>query len=150
MKIVVYRYSSQSRTTLSAIHIDGKFEAYGLEDRHREGPKVMGETRIPKGEYEVILRTEGGHHEKYSKRFPDFHVGMLHVTNVPNFTWILIHIGNWEKDTKGCLLVGTECNNNKLNQGGLLGSTTAYVSLYKKVSQALVDGEEVSIEYLDL
>ena len=46
MKLKVYRYSSQSQTTLGALQIDGKFECYTLEDQHQD-VKVKGETRIP-------------------------------------------------------------------------------------------------------
>ena len=149
MKLKVYRYSSQSRTTISAIHINGEFECFGLEDRYRE-VKVRGETRIPKGIYNIGLRTVGGHHIKYSNKFPSLHKGMLHVLNVPNFEYILIHIGNNEFDSSGCLLVGLEANNNKLYKGQITRSTSAYTALYEKVIKAIDEGEEVTIEYIDL
>jgi len=149
MKLKVYRYSSQSRTTLGALHINGEFECYTLEDRHRE-EKVRGETRIPKGIYNIGLRTVGGTHERYSKKFPSYHKGMLHVLDVPNFKYILIHIGNDESDTMGCLLVGDYANNNKLQKGQLTSSTNAYTKMYMKVIEAIKNNEEVTIEYLDL
>tara|TARA_R110002051_G_scaffold323482_2_gene417235 strand:- start:497 stop:946 length:450 start_codon:yes stop_codon:yes gene_type:complete len=149
MEIVVYRYSSQSRTTTSAIHIDGEFQCFGLEDRYRE-VKVYGDTRIPSGKYRVTLRTVGSTHERYKKKFPDFHIGTLWVRDVPNFEFILIHLGNSGDDTAGCLLVGDHVTNNKLEMGLLSNSTDAYVEFYKKVSFALSIGEGVSIEYIDL
>ena len=149
MKLKVYRYSSQSRTTLGALHIDGEFECYTLEDRHRD-VKVMGETRIPQGTYTIGLRTVGGHHAKYSKKFPSYHKGMLHVLDVPNFKYILIHIGNDELDTMGCLLVGDYANNNKLQKGQLNSSTNAYSNMYKKVLAAIESNEPVTIQYIDL
>ena len=45
----------------------------------------MGETRIPKGIYKIGLRTVGGHHIKYSSKFPSIHKGMLQVLDVANF-----------------------------------------------------------------
>ena len=149
MKIKVYRFSSDTDSTLSAIHIDGKFECYGLEDEFRT-TKVWGETRIPKGTYKIGLRKEGGHHSRYSNKFPSFHKGMLHVLDVPNFKYILIHIGNTDDDTAGCLLLGNYCNNNKLEAGRLTHSTLAYCAFYKKVLKALEDFQDVSIEYIDL
>ena len=149
MKLKVYRYSSQSRTTISAIHINGEFECFGLEDRYRK-EKVKGETRIPSGTYKIGLRTVGGHHIKYSSKFPSIHKGMLQVLDVANFKYILIHIGNGEKDTQGCLLVGLEANNNKLYKGQITNSTSAYTALYKKVIKSIDEGEEVTIEYIDL
>src|SRR4051812_40685321 len=107
MKILVDRFISDQNTTISHIQVDGKFVCFGLEDEFRP-TKVSKETRIPAGEYKIKLRTSGPHHEKYKKKFPDFHRGMLELRDVPNFNDILIHIGNTEKDTDGCLLVGSE------------------------------------------
>ena len=149
MELKVYRFSSQSQTTLGALHINGEFECYTLEDQHQD-MKVRGETRIPKGKYKIALRTVGGFHAKYSKKFPDMHKGMLQVMNVPNFEYILIHIGNDEDDTMGCLLVGLHCNNNKIDKGQISSSTTAYKTMYTKVLKALESGENVNIEYIDL
>tara|TARA_R110002012_G_scaffold265431_1_gene448825 strand:+ start:616 stop:1080 length:465 start_codon:yes stop_codon:yes gene_type:complete len=148
MKIQVYRYSSQSQTTLSSILIDGKFNCHGLEDRHRD-IKVKGSTRIPSGTYNVTLRTEGGHHHRYKNKY-DFHKGMLWVRDVPNFEWILIHVGNDPlKDSEGCLLVANEVNNNRTDKGYGTRSVKAYKDLYKKVVGSAEAGD-LTIEYIDL
>jgi hypothetical protein len=106
----------------------------------------MAETRIPEGEYEIKLRTEGSHHPKYLSKFPQDHIGMLHVTNVPKFEYILIHIGNTEKDTAGCLLVG-----NSADVKNVIGdSTGAYIKMYKKVAPELKKGNKVTIKYIDI
>lgn len=43
--------------------------------------------------------------QKYtSKRFPD----TFEITNVPGRSYILIHAGNTELDTEGCVLLGTQ------------------------------------------
>ena len=148
MNIKVYRFSSDTQSTLSAIHIDGKFHCYGLEDEFRT-VKVWGETRIPKGKYNIGVRTVGGHNERYSNKFPSFHKGMLHVLDVPNFEYILIHIGNTDDDTAGCLLLGQECNNNRIDKGALVGSTLAYREFYRLVIDSAIDGN-LTIEYIDL
>lgn len=142
MKILVDRFKSNEKTTLDKIFIDDKFQCYGLEDEHRI-EKVWGETRIPEGIYNVKFRKVGKYHQEYLKRFPKLHVGMLHVTDVPGFKHILIHIGNTEKDTAGCLLVGKEVT----GRWSLLRSKIAYKKLYKKVSKALTAKEKVTIEY---
>lgn len=148
MKIYVLRYSSGRESTLGLLFIDGKFECYTLEDEART-IKVYGETRIPSGKYKVELRKEGGFHGRYSKRFPDFHQGMLHIRNVPGYEYILIHIGNTDDDTAGCLLVGNEVNNNTVSEGIILSSTIAYTNMYKKVIEAFNSGDTVEIEYND-
>ena len=107
MGITVDRFVSDDDTTVRRVHVDGRFVCFGLEDEFRE-TKIASETRIPAGTYDVRLRTEGGHHNKYSTRFNEIHKGMLHIQDVPNFTFILIHCGNTDEDTDGCLLVGSQ------------------------------------------
>jgi len=144
MNLKVYRYNSQADYTSGLLMIDGKFECYTLEDEQRT-IKVWGETAIPNGKYQVKLRTEGTFHAKYKVKFPLWHKGMLHVTNVPNFEGILIHIGNNDDDTAGCLLLGRSAQLETIAE-----STIAYESMYKKVIQAFDKGEVVWIEYVNL
>ena len=105
MNIVVARITSDDDATVSTINVDQRFVCFGLEDEYR-ADKVAGETRIPAGQYSVSLRTHGGFHDRYSERFADIHRGMLEVADVPGFSDILIHVGNTDEDTSGCLLVG--------------------------------------------
>lgn len=69
---------------------------------------------------------------------------MLHVTNVPGFQWILIHIGNTDEDTSGCLIVGLHVDEGK---GMLYNSTAAYVRLYSRIIKAIEQEKEVWIKY---
>ena len=70
---------------------------------------------------------------------------MLWVRNVPGFEYILIHIGNTDEHTAGCLLVG-----NAADMKGTIGkSTYAYQHIYPKISNELLDGREVWITYED-
>ena len=124
-----------------------KFLAYTLEDEQRD-EKVYGETRIPNGTYELALRKVGGYHAKYSKRFSDIHIGMLHVVNVPGFEYILIHCGNTDEHTAGCLLVGDSQENNQITKDGFIGkSTQAYKRIYPRIAEAIDCGEKVTITY---
>lgn len=145
MKITVNRIASNSDATLSYIYIDDKFECFGLEDEYRE-EKIASETRIPEGTYDIGVRKEGGFSARYFKKF-NFHAGMLQVLDVPNFEYILIHIGNTEKDTAGCLLVGAGANTNK--ELTISSSRIAYEQLYKKAIQSAVNGN-LTITYKDL
>lgn len=148
MKLIVERKEHFPEETRGELYIDGKFECYTLEDEHHD-TKVKGDTRIPAGTYPIVLRKEGGHHAKYAKEYPDMHKGMLHVSNVPNFQWILIHKGNTEENTEGCLLVGRK--KGKLgSKNAVLDSGLAYETLYPKVLAAIEKGENVTIQYIDL
>lgn len=149
MNLTVQRYNSSTESTLGMLFIDCRFECYTLEDEYRT-VKLKGETRIPSGKYKVELRKEGGFHNRYLQKFGHtFHKGMLWVRNVPNFEYILIHIGNDDADTAGCLLVGNTANNNNLGKGFIGGSTDAYKKFYPLVADALMKGEDVWIEYKD-
>jgi hypothetical protein len=145
MRILVNRITSDSEATLSTISIDDKFECFGLEDEYRE-EKVAGETRIPAGTYQVGVRAEGGFHNRYSAKYPDFHRGMLQVLDVPNFEYILIHVGNTDADTAGCLLVGD--NATTAGRITIPSSGSAYKSIYPKLIDAAEAGE-LSITYVD-
>jgi hypothetical protein len=153
MQLEVIRYSSKDASTLGILmDVSGlrrRFLAYTLEDAYRS-QKVKHETRIPQGSYEVNLRTEGGFHNRYLKKFgPDFHRGMLHVQNVPNYEFILIHCGNDNDDTSGCLLVGNSSTENIVKDGFIGSSVDAYKRIYLPIAVALTNGESVRIDYLD-
>lgn len=153
MKLQVLRISSQADSTSGLLFevtdIGKRFLCYTLEDEHR-ALKVRGETRIPAGTYQIGLRREGGFHGRYTKRFPGLHKGMLHILDVPNFEYVLIHTGNTDEHTAGCLLVGDSQENNVVIKDGFVGkSTQAYKRIYPKIAKALEMGEEVVIEYID-
>ena len=153
MKLKVLRFSSQEDST-NGLLFDAtngmEFLCYTLEDEKRD-QKVMAETRIPSGTYNILLRKEGGFHARYTKKYCNMHKGMLHVQDVPNFQWILIHTGNTDEHTAGCLILGDSQENNILVKDGFIGrSTQAYKRVYPIIASALESGEEVTIEYIDL
>ena len=111
---------------------------------------MPGETCIPEGEYCLGFRTVGGFDAKYAHRFADIHMGMLEVLDVPNFKYILIHCGNTDEDTAGCLLLGDSQENNNIKENGFIGrSTQAYYRVYQEVAEAIEKKEEVTIVYRD-
>lgn len=142
MHLYLKRFSHGSESTLGLLLVNGVFECFTLEDENRN-EKVFGETRIPNGNYELELRKEGGFHTRYARRFPDLHKGMIHLKDVPNFEYVLIHIGNDDSDTAGCILVGDSTKSNVPAKGFVGNSTNAYKRLYKKVSNELVNQKPV-------
>ena len=145
MNLDVIRYTT-SKNTLGLFMMYGKFECYTLEDAFHV-VKIPGETSIPTGRYKVVLRTVGGHHQRYKMKFPEFHKGMLHVVGVPNYKYILIHIGNDDSDTEGCLLVGNKSITSGFLPGRIEDSTRAYKRIYPKFANAIESGEDVFINY---
>ena len=149
----VLRYSSSDDSTLGILSEIGnygrRFLAYTLEDEFRE-EKVSAETRIPEGTYDIKLRTTGGFNSRYLNKFgADWHRGMLHVQNVPGFEYILIHTGNTDEHTMGCLLVADTSQQNITKDGFIGASVDAYKRIYPSLAKWLVNGNELSITYID-
>jgi hypothetical protein len=152
MKLEVIRISSESDSSSGLVFdvTEGrKFLCYSLEDEYRN-EKVKHETRVPAGTYQIQLRKVGGFNARYAKKYGDFHKGMLHVQDVPGFEYILIHTGNTDEHTSGCLIVGDSQENNQLLKNGFIGkSVQAYKRIYPPIADALENGEEVTITYVD-
>jgi len=144
----VFRYSDNGDSTLSYILYDGKLYAYGLEDEYR-GEKVAGETRIGCGMYQLGIKEEITPKTiSYRNRYTWFDKH-IEVKDVENFTNVYVHVGNFEDNTDGCLLVGDCPNVNTLQRGAVLHSVTNFKRFYQFVYPLLRDNEKVYIEYID-
>lgn len=106
MKIEVKRVAKKSTYTIGRMYIDGKYFCDTLEDKDRlltqntplstiMSVKMPGSTAIPTGTYKVIVNMS-----------PKFKRNLPRLLNVPGFEGILIHRGNTDKDSAGCILVG--------------------------------------------
>ena len=147
MKLTVVRTQFGTDATNGLLFIDGIFECYTLEDQY-QAVKVMHETCIPEGTYNIKFRKTGGFHAKYSERYKNAHYGMLHIQDVPNFTYILIQTGNTDEHTSGCLIVGETQQDLEVSKDGFIGSSAvAYKKMYAKVAGQLLQGKDVTIEY---
>ena len=147
MKLTVVRTQFGTDATNGLLFIDGLFECYTLEDQY-QAVKVMHETCIPEGTYDIKFRKTGGFDSKYRERYKNAHYGMLHIQDVPNFTYILIHTGNTDEHTSGCLIVGETQQDLEISKDGFIGSSTvAYKKMYAKVAGQLLQGKKVTIEY---
>ena len=151
MKLDVVRTQFGKDATNGMLFVDGVFECFTLEDEVRD-VKVMSETAIPLGEYEIKFRNVGGFDTKYKARYGStFHKGMLELQDVPNFKYILIHTGNTDQHTAGCLLIGeTQQDLDKGKDGFVGGSGDAYKKFYPKVRDALINKEKVTIKYSNI
>jgi hypothetical protein len=146
MKIQVVRTQFGIDATNGMMFIDGKFENYTLEDQY-QAVKVMHETCIPEGTYAIKFRKVGGFHAKYSARYKNAHYGMLELQDVPDFKYILIHSGNTDEHTSGCILTGNSQQDLDLGKDGMIGqSRNAYERMYKKVAAVLLQGKPVTLE----
>ena len=140
--IHLQRESSGVEHTYGILTFDD-FKCSTIEDEYRE-TKLHGETRIPDGTYEILLRTEGGMHQKYLDRFKDFHIGMLWLQDVPDFEWIYIHPMTTDLDSLGCIGVGYKRGEHK-GRPAIFESGKAYTDLYKMIAPKLIEDGKVFI-----
>lgn len=127
------RVDQSEHTTLGHLYINGVFACYTLEDALRK-EKIAGRSAIPAGEYSLRLNTWGGKNEKYAKRFPQMHEGMLEIVGIPGFSFVYLHLGNTHRDTEGCPLTGFYWRREK---GDFILSESALV--YARVYPQLLD-----------
>ncbi|HSR53818.1 MAG TPA: DUF5675 family protein [Acidobacteriota bacterium] len=138
MNLVLQRLAHDAHSTLGLLYIDGVLRCAVLEDEPRE-VKVPGETRIPAGRYRIDLRTEGGMHSRYQRRFSRLYKGMLWLRDVPGFEWIYIHVGNTHEDSRGCPLVGFQADLRRPFR--VLQSEAAYRDIYPAIAEAAQAGD---------
>lgn len=154
MKLKVKRIYNCPSYCIGKLYIDGVYFCDVLEDTDRgldsaksvawnKARKVPGATAIPKGTYEITMKVKSPKFSaaKYKKNYGFCNGYLPRLQNVPAYDGVLIHIGNYAKDTDGCLLVG---KNTK--KGMVTDSTTTFRKLYEKLKAADEKGEKITIE----
>lgn len=104
MKLFLERLQLDPDVTIGALHVDGDWRCWTLEDTVREVPgkpvadwKIKGQTAIPRGTYAVQITQS----VRFGKPLPL-------LIGVAGFTGVRIHPGNTAMDTEGCILVGLD------------------------------------------
>jgi hypothetical protein len=101
MNLILNRIFKQHNATIGEVFLRDNYGKQKATFVSLELPFLNNERTIsciPPGIYNCKPRTS----KKFSKHFI--------VENVPNRNTILIHVGNYPKDTTGCILLGYECN----------------------------------------
>ena len=154
MELVVDRKWKKQSYTISNLIIDGKWFSNILEDTDRGLDSSMSIdkitelkkpsiTAIPRGTYEVTLDITSP--KFYTKTFYKqvCNGKVPRLLNVKGFEGILIHAGNTDKDSAGCLLVGV----NKV-KGQVINSRETFKELYKLLKDKHDKGEKITIKIL--
>ncbi|WP_221254792.1 DUF5675 family protein [Campylobacter sp. 19-13652] len=107
MKLTITRFKEIDDGTIGKFKLlDDKgnvwLEGYTLEPAGDDTTKAGKDRRIPAGEYSIDWHNS----PKFKRRLP-----RLSSALVPKSRQILIHAGNYPKDTTGCVLVGESYNN---------------------------------------
>lgn len=140
MNILVRRIAKKDTYTIGKMYIGTKYFCDVLEDKDRgltqstplsdiKRIKVQNETAIPVGTYKVVVN-----------KSPKFGRNLPRLLDVPGFDGILIHRGNTNKDTSGCILVGE----NK-EVGKVINSTGYETKLVELLTKAQLNGEKIEI-----
>lgn len=117
LELVIRRFAAKADYTIGDLYINNQRICNTLErtDRGLDSSmpldelrrrKVAGKTAVPTGTYEITMNRKS---PKFSQKpyYKEFCGGYLpRLLRVPAFEGVLIHRGNWEDDTEGCLLVG--------------------------------------------
>lgn len=140
MNITVKRIAKRGSYTIGKMYIDGEYFCDTLEDTDRglsqsmdlneiKSKKVPGQTAIPTGTYKVIVNQS-----------PKFKRNLPRLLAVPGFEGVLIHRGNTNKDTAGCILIGE----NK-EVGKVINSTRYEMRLVNKLLYIQSNKENITI-----
>lgn len=141
LSLKLERKIKTKQSTIGELSINGAFECFILEDVDRglnsgmslaqiASIKIKTQTAIPTGTYNVVKFFSPKHNENLPL-----------LENVPGFAGIEIHVGNFAKDTDGCLLPGED-----KGVDAVLHSTMATAKLNTKIFEALKAGGTVTIE----
>ncbi len=129
MELTLIRRTRTEKSTIGDLFVNGEWECYTLEDKERIGDKIAGVTAIPLGNYSVVV----DYSTHFSRQLP-------HVLDVPGFVGIRIHPGNTDKDTEGCILVGTNKATDFIGN-----SKQAFEVLFTKIQEAVAKKETVKL-----
>ena len=122
LQLKLTRQTFTDESTIGILEIDEAFECYTLEDKDRHletnpESKIPHITAIPRGKYKLEWRWS-----------PHFNAFTPHLIDVNGFEYVLIHWGNYSKDTDGCILVGQTKDNDFIGH-----SKDAFKSLMAKI-----------------
>lgn len=139
MKLELKRIALKPNYTIGKLFINGTYYCDTIEDKvidlNKNGKfddglsKVMHQTAIPYGTFKVVVN--------YS---PKFKRELPRLLDVPYFEGILIHNGNDQNSSSGCIIVGE----NKA-VGKVTNSTFYMNNLTARIKDAQNKGETITI-----
>ena len=142
MELLLKRIARREKYTIGHLYIDGEYFCDTLEDTDRglsqadglavcKRKKIAGVTAIPTGRYRVLTNVVSPRFSKFKQY--QFCGGKLpRIINVPAYEGVLIHIGNYPKDTEGCVLVG---------RNTVVGAVMESAATFRKLYDRLKDVE---------
>lgn len=150
MKVKVKRTYKGPLYSIGKMYVNDTYLCDTLEDKDRgltsqmsleeiKAKKVYGETAIPTGVYKLNMNTVSPKFKDRSWAIP--YKGILpRLENVKGYEGVLIHVGNDQEATSGCILVGE----NRI-KGKVINSTACFYALMTILLKARDIGESIEI-----
>lgn len=151
LEILIDRRWKKSTYTIGRMYLDGEFFCNTLEDRDRgltsemslieiNGRKVMHETAIPSGTYEVSLDYVSPKFSQYPYYMEVCGGRLPRLLDVKGFSGVLIHVGTNASHSSGCILVGNNTSIGQLSDG-----KKVFKELYKRLLDAKKEGKKIML-----
>ena len=109
INLLLIRDTFSKESTIGELFLNGERICDTLENPYLDNQRNI--SCIPEGEYPVRLR--------YPRESGTRDYLHLLIQDVPNREWVLVHIGNFPSQTKGCVLVGLGSKQNVVNNSRL-------------------------------
>lgn len=150
MELKLERIFKGDTYTIGKLYINNEYFCDTLEDKDRgltsdmsldeiKSIKIKGVTAIPTGTYSITLDVQSPKFSTYKQyAFCDGYLPRL--IDVPGYEGVLIHIGNTDSDSDGCLLVGKNTV-----KGMVTNSTETFKKLYPILKEASDNNESITI-----
>lgn len=134
MEITIIRQHYGDNCTTGELAVDGVYFCAVLEPHYDAAlaTEAGSGKAIAPGRYRLVT----GHSMRYHRLMP-------YLCDVPGRTAIMIHPGNTAADSRGCILVGTLVNEERIGN-----SRQTFGELYRLIARCYARGEEIWVEYV--
>ena len=152
MNVELKRIARKDTYTIGRLYIDGNKVCDTIEDKDRglkqttplqeiKKIKVQSKTAIPTGVYTITMKVQSPSFSKkeYYKKYCNGY--LPRILDVPGFDGILMHKGNTEKDSAGCIILGYNTI-----VGKVTNSQKAFELVYQQLKSASDKGEKITIK----
>jgi len=160
----IKRFDLEKDWTLGKLYENNTLTGYTVEDEVRN-IKLKGETAIPLGRYKLASRYSPKFSYQYYWNgetnklifYKDFNLlskdekrafvphSLIWILNIPNFQYVLIHWGNTDLDTEGCIIIGDKIGTIK-GRSGVINSRRFYIDFYQRVYPELDNNSFITLE----
>lgn len=146
MKLLLKRIARKQSYTIGNLYIDGEWFCNTLEDADRgldqsmskekiKELKVYGKTAIPTGTYKVRMDVVSQKFKNRSWAKP-YNGKLPRLVDVPGYEGVLIHVGNSDSESLGCVLVG---------KNTVKGKVTDSANTFKALMSKLQGQDDITI-----